>query len=123
MKKSTSTNQGNQDGGIVDEAEHLQSEQRKGRRGSRPPPTEQLRVPPEKMTGTGSRRGGASAGGGVNPSERVASGGERTGDGRVSGGAEGGKRVAVWETQLLARGPQNTGTSSFRIVFTSPMVT
>ena len=62
MKKSTSTNQGNQDRGIVDEAEHLQSEQRKGRRGSRPPPTEQLRVPPEKMTGTGSGRGGASGG-------------------------------------------------------------
>ena len=68
-------------------------------------------------------RGGVSGSGGVNPSERVTSGGERTGDGRVSGLVEGGKRVAVWETQLLARGPQNTGTSSFRIVFTSPMIT
>jgi len=54
---------------------------------------------------------------------RVVSGEEWTGDGWVSGGAEGGKRVVVWETQSLARGPQNAGTSSFRIVFTSPMVT
>ena len=92
MKKSTSTNQGNQDGGDRRRS-GTPSVGAEERETGEPASTDRTAAGDSGEDDSG--RGGASAGGGVNPSERVASGGERTGDGRVSGGAEGGKRVAV----------------------------